>query len=311
MKTLNDSSIFLSNPDIKEITKKMQSISMYTDIIPVDTFDSEMSTINRRFNFGTENEVINEFKDGTIQFIDNPTLVLPKYVMTVGKVIDRKIIMVINLSGYLNSKKEIYPKKLFGLMQVALINNSCYKNWNKFINNMNFLKSNSLIYSRLVTRIFDKLFSIDLNKQSTDLVSFLFSKFFLITMCDKTDNDLVNNIAYNSCFNKTSLSMIKSQEDELQEEFLKNGNSLYDTIFTLFESLKNIPQIKDTNIRLFIENYVRMYGESTLLSLDYLPSFLDMIYSQVVGADLNKEFMLEKNAGREINKSYVTFLNLI
>jgi len=311
MKTLNDSSIFLSNPDIKEITKKMQSISMYTDIIPVDTFDSEMSTINRRFNFGTENEVINEFKNGTIQFIDNPTLVLPKYVMTVGKVIDRKIIMVINLSGYLNSKKEIYPKKLFGLMQVALINNACYKNWNKFINNMNFLKSNSLIYSRLVTRIFDKLFSIDLNKQSTDLVSFLFSKFFLITMCDKTDNELVNNIAYNSCFNKTSLSMIKSQEDELQEEFLKNGNSLYDTIFTLFESLKNIPQIKDTNIRLFIENYVRMYGESTLLSLDYLPSFLDMIYSQVVGADLNKEFMLEKNAGREINKSYVTFLNLI
>ena len=311
MKTLNDSALFKMNPDYQKIVKTIADISLLNDVLPLSSLDSEFAIINRRFNYGTEKRIMEEVNKGNIVFINKKELRLPKYLNVIGKMKADKSgpCMIINLDGYMNSKGEIFPRTLFALMQNGLINLELYRNWNAYTNNVKFLSINTLLYSRFTTKIFDKLFSIDLNKQSSDLVSYLFSKFFLINMCGKDNNELVNNIAYKSCFNMTSQVVIENLEKELYENI--NDEDFYAEIFTFFKALKYIPTLEKSNIRSFIENYVRMYGEGSLLSVDYLPAFLALIYSQVVGGNINKDFMIEQVGKEKLNKSYVQFLNIM
>jgi len=54
-----------------------------------------------------------------------------------------------------------------------------------------------------------------------------------------------------------------------------------------------------------------MYGESTLLAMDYLPAFLNMIFASIVGGNLNKEYIIDSVAGKTNNKAFMEFSKLI
>jgi len=313
MKTLNDSALFKMNPDYHDIITSIGRISLLNDKVPKNSLEAEFSVINRRFNYGTEKFVMSEYDKDNIVIINKDNLKLPKYLSVVGKPKghNKEVAMIVNIADYTNSNGEIFPRTLFALLQNAFINLELYRGWNKYINNIKFITINSYLYSRVTTKIFDKLFSIDLNKSASDFVSFLFAKFFLINLCGKEDNELIDNIAYKSCFNGTSLTVIKNDEEELLMNLEDKSKTMYSDIFALFEALKKIPTLEKCNIRTFIENYIRMYGESTLLTLDYLPAFLSMLYSQVVSGNLNKEYMLEQVGKNNIDKSYVQFLSML
>lgn len=312
MKTLNDSAIFKQSADLNKIINTISSINYERDRVPIEELKAEFSTIQRRFHYGFESKIFNDIGNSKLILIDGD-LNLPNYLSVVGVLrskSDRKsIAMTINLHNYINSNKEISARTLYALMVNGEINLAFFENWDRFVNDVNFIKLNSFIYSRIVTRVFDKLFAIDLNKPATDFISFLFAKFFLVNMCGKSNNDYINNIALKTCFNKTSEKIILMQEQEMISN--SKVDDLYLNIFNLFKGLNSLPTLNNANPRTFIENYLKMYGESTLLTLDYLPAYMSMIMSQVVNGNLNKEYAIEKVAGSQINKAYVNFLKLM
>jgi hypothetical protein len=108
-----------------------------------------------------------------------------------------------------------------------------------------------------------------------------------------------------SCFNKSNLELIKDMELKI------GGENIYSDIFTLFESLKKINGMSTINIRSFIEEYVKMYGEASLISIDYLPCFLQMIFSSIVGGNIYKDYIIESLIEKFSNKMYNTFISLI
>lgn len=305
MKKLTDSAIFTKLGSNQSVMSNVRSINITRDKIPMETYQNEISTIQRRINYPTKGKVMYNLMNERIILINNPSIKLPKYLNIVGTQSNNKgIVMTVAINSYTNSSGEIFPKTLFGLLQNATISLELFENWNRFTMHIEFLKNAAQSYSRLMGKVFDKLFAINIDDFKSDLVHFYLSKFFLVNVCGKNDSDTVNNIAYASCYNRSNYSLITDQEDTF------NGKQ-YDNIFELFNNLKTVPGLEGLNIRGFIENWVRMYGESTLLAMDYLPAFLNMIFASIVGGNLNKEYIIDSVAGKTNNKAFMEFSKLI
>lgn len=307
MKRLTDSAIFsklINNPDLIAKMKLIITQNGITLMTPKD-LETAYADINRRIKYSTKGPIMNMVAKGTIVPFRDVKTKTPTYLTTiVGRAANGDYNVYINLERYLNSSGDIYPKTLFALLQNALISYEFAKKWDTYVNNVDFVKDASFIYSRMTTKILDKTFALDLDQFNSDLLSFIFAKFFIINMCGRADNDLNDNIAYKCCFNKSSLDLIKQEEESLSP-------NRYNSFFDLIEAIKEIKTIKTINVRTFVENFTRMYGEGSLLALDYLPSFIQCICGAAIGGGLNKDYMYESVAGKIIQNLYLTISKLV
>lgn len=307
MKRLTDSAIFsklINNPELIKKMKTVISQNGITLLTPKD-LESPYADINRRIKYSTKQPIMNMIAKGTIIPFKDVATKTPTYLPTItGKGQNGDFVVYVNLERYMNSSGDIYPKTLFALLQCALMSYELAKKWDTYVNNLDFVKDASFIYSRVTTKVLDKTFALDLDTFNSDLLSFIFAKFFIINMCGRTDNDLNDNIAYKCCFNKSSLDLIKQEEESLSP-------NRYNSFFELIEAIKEIKSIKTINVRTFVENFTRMYGEGSLLALDYLPSFVQVVTSAAIGGGLNKDYMYESVAGKVIQNLYLNITKLV
>ena len=308
-KKLSQSAVFSRLVSNKSLIEKMNTIasSNRINILSVnDDLSNEFNTINRRINYSTKGAILTAIQKGQIVLFDEKTLNIPVYIPAVpGLAINGDLKMFINLNRYRNGKEaEIYPKTLFGLMQNALIFMNTMKNWDSYSNNFELMRNCSISYSRMMTKILDKVFALDLDPFNSDFMSFVFSKFFLVNVAGRKNNETNDDVALKACFNKSSSNLIFELEKELP-------STIYDDIFKLFDGLKLVKGFGKINIRSFTEQFVRMYGEGSLLALDYLPSFLQVITSSVIGSNLVKDYFIENVSGTFNIKAYNQICSII
>jgi hypothetical protein len=309
MKKITDSALFREVSSNSKVVNSLKNINIDRDKIDPQKFDEALNIISRRMIFASKGRVLNHFNKGNVVLVSNPLHPLPKYLNTFGKIYNGKIVAIVDVSYYARLNKstemyDIYPKTLFNLLQNGSILIELMNNWNRFTNNMTIIKNGAISYSKLVGKVMDKLFAINIDNFRQDLISFFLAKFFLINMCGKVDSETIDNIAYHACFNKSSLKLIKEEEMRFTED-------VYEDLFKFFDNLKEIKGMQDLNIRSFIENWARMYGESTLLALDYLPSFFSMIFGSVVNGNVAKDYIIESVAGKFISPIYTEFSKLL
>ena len=302
MRTLKDSAIFnrlIVRPDL---LNAMKVINPLTDRLDLNDFQNEFNTINRRINYGTKGKAMELLEKNKIILINKDNLKIPKFINVFGIKNGNDISTIVNISDYIVNK-EIYPKTLFALIQNGLISYKLANDWNSVVSNTEILKNACVSYSRMVTKIFDKLFALDIDNIKSDFISFVFAKFFLVNICDKVDSEIINSIALKACFNKTSENTILDLQDE--------NEISYKDIFTLFNKLFTLKGLSTLNLRSFVENYVRMFGETSILSLDYLPSFFHTIFSSVISGGLVKDSMIDNVCGKFNNKTYTAFIKIL
>lgn len=306
MKKLSDSLIFTRMANSPALMTKMRQVATNSSaIVTPKDFPNEFNSIERRINYSTKGAIMDKVNRGIITMVDDDSCKLPTFLTTVpGRGVNGDINIYVNISRYKTKTGEIYPKLLFAILQNALINYELLKNWDKYTNNIDLIKESAFIYSRITTKILDKVFALDLNEFNSDFMSYIFAKFFLQNMCDRKNDELNSQLAYKCCFNKSSQKLIEDFEKELADNHMDN-------MFALIESLKVVNSIKDINVRTFIENFVRMYGEPSLLLLDYLPVFYQSIFSACIGGNIVKDYMFESVCGNAINKAYLAFTKLL
>lgn len=307
MKRLTDSAIFAKLINNPELISKMKMIISQNGIQLLTPKDLEIpyAEINKRIKYSTKQPIMDKIAKGTIIPFKDVKTKTPTYLPTViGRGQNGDYVVYVNLERYMNSSGEIYPKTLFALLQNSLMAYELAKKWEVYTNNLDFIKDASFIYSRITTKILDKTFALDLDTFNSDLLSFIFAKFFIVNMCERQDNDLNDNIAYKCCFNKSSLDLIKQEEESLDP-------NKYNSFFELIEAIKEIKAIKTINVRSFVENFTRMYGEGSLLALDYLPSFVQCVTGAAIGGGLNKDYMYESVAGKVNQNLYLTITKLV
>lgn len=282
MKTygLNESEIYKQLPiDINKITKTIKSEHLMNQDQLSDTF----SIIRNRINQASKHEVINNLESGKIILLNSKDVKLPNF-MPVLNIQNNSAL--VNITPYIKSNLNINPNTLFGLAQAGLINIKIKESANKIRNNVKLLISSSQIYSRLCTKVVDKLYATNINKKDSDLISYMFAKFFLISIVGRNADESTEQIAYRSCHNRTDFETIKEMENVF------DGQSTMLNIFSLFEEFSKRQNFSKFSARSFVENFTKMYGETSILAIDHLPSFFVMIFSAYVNAGINKEFII-------------------
>lgn len=281
--SLNNSEIYRQLQFSKKLEKIVSDINPQMDLVSEDFLTESISVIKTRINQITKNAVLDELYMGKYILVNSKSVKIPNFINTIN-VNDGKVIL--NLTPYIKGRNNITPNTLFGILQSGFISNHIKDNPNKIRNNVKLLKSASLIYSRLTSKVIDKVYATNINKGDSDLVSFMFAKFFLINMVGRIDNDSLNEIAYKSCHNETDKNEIIQKSREFDQSVA------FTNIFALFKELNKHSSFNKFSVRTFIENFTKMYGETTILAIDHLPSFFIMVFSAYVNAGTNKDFII-------------------
>ena len=307
MKKITDSFVFnqlLKNENVKN---SIRNLVIARDKIESSAIEEQLIVITKKMRFAAKDTVVDLAANGKIIPLYNPNLSLPKYLNAFLKLDQTgNPVALVDLTNFSRMNSEgicdIYPKTLFAIMQNGAIAYELNSNWNRYTTNVNIVKNASIIYSKIVGKVLDKLYAIKIDTFNSDLIHFLLAKFFIVNMCDRLATDNTDRIAYMSCFNESSYDLIVAEASSFSVEAFNNLESF----------IKELSKfgMKSLNIRGFIENFARMYGETTLLALDYLPAFLGMIFGVAINGNLAKDYIIEGLCGKQIELLYPEFFKL-
>lgn len=305
-KTLKDSHVFNNLVVSDKLRSSLKKINVLRDRVPSVDLDADLAVIEKRATYPLKVAILEALQAGHICPVLNPDLGLPKYLNVLPfRDVDGKKKVIADFTKYASSKR-ISPavNTTFGILQNALISYKLDTDWDLYTSNAVLMVDSAVVYSRLATKVLDKLYSVNLDPFESDFISFILAKFFLLTVAGKPNSRLIDEAAHVACFNQTSLKLIKEREEDYDTDLL------YESIITLFSSLNQSPRY-NIKFRSFFENYVRMYGETTIMAIDYLPGFYHMIMSTVTASGIVKEFAVENVIGRQtLTKIYATFSRL-
>jgi hypothetical protein len=285
-----------------DLTGEILGISLNADKLELSELDENISIINRRFNYLMKNKVLNDLQVGNVIPVFNTYKInLPHFLPVFSMMSNNKPISVVNLTNYGRKDKDklfnIDNRTLFALLQTGTVARETILNWNQVSMNTTIIKNSAIIYSKMFSKVLDKMFAINLDRLMADTIYYLTAKFFLLFQMEKKENEITNNIAYQAINNDSTKNIIFSTDSGFTEDAYSDLNSFV-------ENLSTINGLSKLTTRGFIENWMMMYGDSTVFALEYFPLFCHAIFSAMINAHLNKEFVIEPLASKETTSLY-------
>lgn len=312
MKSILDTTLYniyrvSNNLDLKQFLK------MYNpekDNVKFEMIEEQLNRITKRFNFQMKNQIMQStLVDNTIVPIYNLNRIhLPIFIPALLVNPTRtKIIALVNITKQVtkedktNNILEIDAIKLYAMLQSGFLLLKCHEYEKSIEINQDLLFYGSSCYSAMLSKILDKLYAINLNMVRGDRVKFLCAMFFLLNVMDKkTINE-----------NLINLSMRSASSEFTQREALQLLESLDENAFadlaSFINTLSKIEGLGSINLRVVINEYVKMYGRNTLFGLEYYPFFLFSIFSSVINSNLNNGYIIENLLGDQADKLFKAF----
>ena len=310
MRTLSDTVLFKMLNKSNDLTGQIMNINNPLNILPLDKIDMNIDIINRRFNYALKNKALQDLNDGYVIPVFNiNNIELPNFIPAVGIIENGVAKSYINLTpmGRMDKKGnfDIDNRKLFAYLQTGtLLRELSVKHWGKVSMNSIVAKAGSMIYAKLFNKVLDKIYAINLNTLRSDSVNYVTAKFFLLYVLERPNTDMVSNIAYQACFNGTTRETIY----DVDKVFSSDAYQSFDKFIQNLATLDGLAGLK---MRTFTENWMKMYNYSTVLGLEYFPYFLHMIFSAMVNAHINSEYIIEPLVGRETSTLYSEIARII
>ena len=296
MKKLTDLFLFEMMDKKSDIKNKLLGVNLSLDKLKLDALDESFRVINRRFNYGMKSKVMNEvMATHVIPLYNKDRLFLPKAVPAWLFSLGGNPVALVNLTNdgrYSDKIFDIDNRTLFAHLQTGTILRECYFNWNKICMNSEITKNATIAYTKLFSKVLDKMYGITLNKQRVDCINYVIAKFFLHYQLEKAESDVTNNTAYLTCFNDTTKVTVSNADAEFPDE-------AYSNIDMFVQALATMDGLSKLTMRSFLEQWMVMYGDSTVLALEYFPFFCSMIFSSMIAAHVNKEFAIESVVNKE------------
>ena len=276
---LTASDIFKTTRSASDLKKILNSLNTNKCRIDPTTVTPAIGIIENRMKYAGKMKVLEAFIGGMVNLLYTDEKI-PSYVSTfpyvdktnLGKL---KVGVVANRAVGADKTDVVNIATFYAMMQSGYIRRQVMLNFDKYTSNSKLQLSTMLAYARLAGRVMDKLFSINVDKIDSDVVSYILAKFYLIKVTGKAEGKLTNSLASKAAFNSTTAAYL----DEREAAIRADHDDMYTNIFKLFEALSTAYKV---NVRSFISEYARMYGEASLLALDFYPAFLEMVASVAV-----------------------------
>jgi hypothetical protein len=311
MKLLKDTFLFEFQDKASGLRERMTSYNPTMDNLDIKLIEDELNVIQKRFSFPLKNRVIDDLvsKNRTIAVYNKDRVKVPTFVPAYLYNNNGKPVSLVNLTNYGAKTKEgefvIDTRQLFAVLQTGTVLLGCYENWNAITMNQTVSKLGASIYSRIFSKVLDKMFAVNLDPIKADKVKYITSKFYLLNLLGKSNGETVSNIAYSTCLNGTTRTTITAFEQSMPENSYARLDNFIQAIATVLEGCHTL------TVRTFLDTYIKMYGTSAIFALEYFPYLCHMLFSVAVGAHLNSEYLIENLIGRELDKFYNEVANII
>lgn len=276
----------LNDPKTTDATKR--AINLIKNAKHLTNEDIEAAYISlKQVNDGLTRAAIKAFDEERIVLVYNNvsalsvTQALPFITFKTSKgyityvFMDKKYI-TINRDGIMNLQAPVLRDLLIG----ALIANGIKRDYNNLSTNQYLQKIFMSIYTKFITRIINREFSIAANKEIFDIIQYWINKFFLLNIFGAADSpENIETIA------SSHLKFI----DELKYEEIKNQyNEANPSKFSdLLELLKTTSsRMKTLHISTFLSDWINYYYVPSMLAVDNIEYLIFMIVTLLNGNNI-------------------------
>ena len=225
MKTLLNCSLYRLQEENINITSRLTSYNEVTDKLKQSQLEDHLQIIKKRYTFPLKIKTLSLFESGRIVISYNDSKqpipsYIPAYLITDPKTKLPISVCNVTLIGNLNKEKtnlNINTRQLYTCMQTGTILLGCLNNWNAITMNQNICKLGAEIYSKLFTKVLDRMFAVNLDVNKTDVLKFKAAEFFLKNVLEKTNENNIQNIATSCTSGKTSTNYLLQFDSEFDK----------------------------------------------------------------------------------------------
>lgn len=278
---------------------------------------NELATINRYYKFPLKIAVLNAFEEGIIRPMVYPEGItannkiptcLP-FILVQSKTNHPDAVAIIdNYARYENHEIYIDTKKLYCMLEGAFIARGIQIGFNSIRHNTTMYSEAASIYAHMFSRVLNKKYALNVDKQSYAKMLFLSAKFFLIKLLQLPNSDTVFNYA-----NKVAGDISPIALKNIDERF---GDEAFQSIATFVQAIQQngyliINGLQTLTVREYVKQFISMYNNSALFSLEHLSYFLYNVFATVNGAYLNNQYAFDEVCGRSGGKVYGYIVNSV
>lgn len=310
MRNLSETFLF-NKTNTASFVNEVKKINFSTDLVKSYDLDEQIKVIERRFRYSLLMKVLNAYQSGEIYPLYsegvNITKLIPIFQIA-GE--NGKPVGIVNIKPYASKDKNgnynIDNRQLYALLECNYINLKIRENENTFVLNQTIIKLSTIVYVKLMNKILDKMFGINLIPDKANQINYCLGKFFQLYVIGKKPSETVNTIAYAATFNPTDRNMIMSSDTEFSEDAYTNFEAFIENLATHFVGLNKL------NVRSFLDNWMIMYGENSVFSIEHFPTMLtNVICASIFSVRINRDTVIENVVGKEVNHLHVEICRVL
>jgi len=285
LKGLGDTYLFRKDEKVgKTFRENVKKIDWEKDLVSAEYFKNEIDIINRRYRFTLKQQVINAYENNEIVCVYPNYVKLTRLVpifLIKGKFIKDDITSVVNLEtiGATKSKQDeikVDNKKLYGYLECAYISRELQKVERRFTTNSKIKKLSTVCYVKLMRKVLDKLYAVNLLPEKSDRISYLLAKFFLLYVLEQPENDSTNDIAYACTSGSTPKSVMLSTDLDFDKKNYESLEKFFEALSDYFDVLKKL------NLRAFVLEYMNLFGEDSTFAMENYQRLLEVIITSCI-----------------------------
>ena len=300
MKSLKDSVIFnaVNTLSSKNLIETITKLNIADSQVTLDKFSNALDEFKRKYKYPLSAKILRDITELNILPVYSENTEyrsIPSFLPCwLNKSTSGKITSIVNLSIYPDIKFfkdgnfDRDTRVLFSLLQDGCVLKNIYERYDRISGNINVVKLSAQCYISLFMKVLDKLYSIKLNEMKEKQISLLIAKFFLINVMGRENNVNTTSLALNIISHKTNETYLTDIDNV--------SSSIADKYLNLDEFFKYLreaePMLRNITVESFYYTWINLYGYQTLLGIDLYQYFLMMIFTAVVGTQLNKSYVI-------------------
>jgi hypothetical protein len=283
--------------------------------------ERQISTINSYYKFALKNNVLDALKRG-----DVVPMMFPKGITAQHKIPTCLPFILVPAAGtvkavaiidnYATMDKdtalvEIDTQKFYTFLETAFIARAIQLGFRSIRSHTSLYTNGSSIYAHMFTRLLNKKYALNINKSAYQKIIYLSSKFFMINLLQLPDSSMVNNYAM-----RDAKDIDKMTISRLEEQVMSSSDGhAYDDIAQFIKALASCGHLvtngfNQLEVREYMTDFIRMYGNSALFGLEHLSYFMFNIVSTMNSAFLNNQYAFKDIIGKSGSDLYGYICNV-
>lgn len=245
----------------------------------------------KRLNYGLRNDVLKYYAEGGIEVYLPKEVRIPEFSNILLSGEGKNALSSVILSRKNLNNGVISVPSLYGALQNATVTYFLENKGQVATTDAQLVMSGTVAYVELLIRVLDRLYGLSMSPKLDDIVRFEIAKFFLVNMNKREWETETKNIAFESTSKNVSIDDLI----EFDNAFSYDNRDAFYNFFNFMKALSGIKALSKLTVRSVVNTYIRQYGESTLLALDYLPAFYRMLTSSYIESMSVNSLQINKN----------------